>query len=88
MGKKAYRLRIDDDEDEDRSISMLAKKMSRLHIQEDNCESEGYSDGFSDSDEDGLSYTQSPAPDDTKCMLIFNTIHIICYLITANMKKV
>lgn len=71
MGKKAYRLRIDDDEEEDRHITILAKKMSRLHIQEENYESEDYSDGFSDSDADGLSYTQSPAPDDTKRTLMF-----------------
>ncbi|KAJ8919240.1 hypothetical protein NQ315_003823 [Exocentrus adspersus] len=66
LGNKAYRLRTDDDMDEDHSVKALVKKMSRLHIQEENYESEEGTDGFSDSDEDELSYTQSPVPDDTK----------------------
>ncbi|CAH1159671.1 unnamed protein product [Phaedon cochleariae] len=66
LGAKSYRLRISGEEDDDLIVSSLSCKMSKMHIQEDNCESEDEIEGFSDSEEEELSYTHSPPPDDTK----------------------
>ncbi|RZB40661.1 translation initiation factor eIF-2B subunit epsilon [Asbolus verrucosus] len=64
LGKKAFRLKI---EDEDDGLGSLRKQLSRLHIDEHHQEeSEEDEDAFTDSEEEELSYTQSPVPDDTK----------------------
>ena len=63
LGKKAFRLKVAGTEDDLGKI--LSKKLSRLHI-EDNRPEESDDDAFSDSEDEELSYTQSPVPDDTK----------------------
>lgn len=66
LGERAYRVRLEDEED---VTTLLAKKFSKLRLGADVvADSEEESDEFSDSDEEELSYTQSPVPDDTKCM--------------------
>lgn len=67
LGNKAYRLRIHDDEEEnDILISKLSTQLSKLHVSSENETSEYESDGFSDSDDECLSHTQTPPLDDTK----------------------
>ncbi|KAJ3658200.1 hypothetical protein Zmor_009954 [Zophobas morio] len=63
LDKKAFRLKVTGTEDDLGKI--LSKKLSRLHI-EDNRPEESDDDAFSDSEDEELSYTQSPVPDDTK----------------------
>lgn len=64
LGNKAYRLQITDDDEDDISVSKLCR---RLHIaDEQHYTSEYDSAGFTDSDDDRLSHTQTPPPDDTK----------------------
>lgn len=63
LGEKAYRKHLDDEEDD---TDILAKKLSRLHLGQDHNENVDELEELSDSDDDSLSYTQSPVPDDTK----------------------
>lgn len=84
LGNKAYRLRIPESGDEDEisnSMNMLTR-LSKLSITEENNASEYDSDGFTDSDDDRLSHTQTPPPDDTKrkfYFLFFNDKIFISY---------
>lgn len=66
LGKHAFRIKIPDAEDDDDSAFKLACKLKHLHI-EDLPEEESEDDAFTDSEDEELSYTQSPIPDDTKC---------------------
>nr|CAH7737641.1 unnamed protein product [Callosobruchus chinensis] len=66
LADKAYRLRITTDEDDDPSVTALGHVLSKLHIGDFNYESDAVEDAFSDSDDEQLSYTQTPSPDDTK----------------------
>ncbi|CAH0560261.1 unnamed protein product [Brassicogethes aeneus] len=65
LGKHAFRLVLDDNEPEDVVDLALARKLSRLHIDQ-NLGEESEDDGFSESEDERSSYTHSPAPDDTK----------------------
>lgn len=76
LGNKAYRLRITDDEDEDSAISAISRRLSHLHLSECQYNSDGESEGFSDSGEDELSHTHSPPPDDTKSQY-YKTIQVL-----------
>lgn len=69
LGEKAYRIRLQDEDDD--TIS-LAKRFAKLRLgpKEEGFKEESEEE-FSDSDEETLSYTQSPVPDDTKCELQF-----------------
>ncbi|KAK9870340.1 hypothetical protein WA026_006425 [Henosepilachna vigintioctopunctata] len=58
LGQYAFRLKPDEDEDE------ILQKLPRLHNMKESIETSD--DGFSDSDDENLSYTQSPVLDDTK----------------------
>ncbi|KAK9738530.1 eIF4-gamma/eIF5/eIF2-epsilon [Popillia japonica] len=65
LGERAYRLKlVDDDEEEDIVGNKLARRFSRLHLDEDYAKSDDDSLESSDS-EDGLSHVHSPVPDDT-----------------------
>lgn len=64
IGAKAYRIQF---EDEDDDTNFLAKRFSHLRLGPKTEEKDELESEFSDSDEDDLSYTQSPVPDDTKC---------------------
>lgn len=73
LGKFAYRLKLDEDIDEENELdSKLARKMSRLHINEQINYEDDFDYNFSESDDDDdLSFnTNSPIPDDTKCNYI------------------
>lgn len=72
MGNKAYRLRIVESDDEDNiSNTPVLTRLSKLQLSEENYASDYESDGFTDSDDDRLSHTQTPPPDDTKRKFIF-----------------
>lgn len=79
LGAKAYRLQVtssgdggsDDNDDSDMEIdNVLVKKLSHLHLNDKfelGIESDDESDAFRESDDDDdLSNTVSPVPDDTK----------------------
>lgn len=53
-------------EEEEDDVIPLAKRFSRLRLGPKDEQKEESEEDFSDSDEDDLSYTQSPVPDDTK----------------------
>lgn len=77
IAEKAYILRLEDEEDD---TNFLAKRFSRLRLGPKEEEKEDSQSEFSDSDEDDLSYTQSPLPDDTKrefCLFIFQLITVL-----------
>nr|CAI5869040.1 unnamed protein product [Callosobruchus analis] len=66
LADKAYTLRITTDEDDNPSINEFGRILSRLHVGDFNYESDAIEDAFSDSDDEQLSCTQTPPPDDTK----------------------
>ncbi|KAG5897934.1 hypothetical protein JTB14_014048 [Gonioctena quinquepunctata] len=73
LGPKAFRIRISDEEDDDTIGSALSRKFSHILLDETkDTDSEVDVEGFSDSDDEELSYTQSPPPDDTK--LFYNEV--------------
>ncbi|XP_008192840.1 translation initiation factor eIF2B subunit epsilon isoform X2 [Tribolium castaneum] len=63
LGKKAFRLKLETDDDD---LGALSRKLSQLHIGDSPVE-ESEDEAFTDSEDEELSYTQSPVPDDTKC---------------------
>ncbi|KAI4462592.1 translation initiation factor eif-2b subunit epsilon [Holotrichia oblita] len=65
LGEKAYRLKlVDDEEEEDIVGNKLARRFSRLHLDEEYAKSDDDMLESSDS-EDDLSHVHSPVPDDT-----------------------
>ncbi|KAJ8975018.1 hypothetical protein NQ317_012456 [Molorchus minor] len=88
LGNKAYRLRISAEDEEEVGVKDLTRKMSRLYI--DTCnhpKSESESEGFSDSDDDALSYTQSPVPDDTKLFFSEVNFNVIKAILTMSLRE-
>lgn len=94
LGEKAYRLKlIDDDEEEDIVGNRLAKRFSRLHLDDEYAKSDDEMLESSDSD-DELSHVNSPIPDDTnskcyveidlnECSRIYRTINIFFKLVIS-----
>lgn len=79
MGNKAYRLRIVESDDEDNVPSTaILTRLSKLQLTDELWASDCESDGFTDSDEDQLSHTQTPPPDDTKRKSQNLFIKIVC----------
>jgi hypothetical protein len=65
LGKKAFRLKLEGDDDDD-VATILTRKFSRLRIDDSQEQEESDDDAFTDSEDEELSHTQSPPPDDTK----------------------
>lgn len=66
LGDKAFLLRLTEDSDDDESSNKVWTRFSKLNILKEGFVSDYESDGFSDSDDDRMSHTQTPPPDDTK----------------------
>ncbi|XP_066154666.1 translation initiation factor eIF2B subunit epsilon [Euwallacea fornicatus] len=66
LGEAAYRLKIEEDEEDLLLDILLARQMSRLHVDDALYDSEYQSDDAFSESEDDLSHTQTPPPDDTK----------------------
>ncbi|CAH2009067.1 unnamed protein product [Acanthoscelides obtectus] len=82
LGDRAYRLRITVDDEEDLSIIGLGRRLSRLHIGDLTYESDESECAFSVSDDEELSYTQTPPPDDTKRKCFNPKTNCRCFLIS------
>lgn len=76
MGEKAYKIVTDDDEDTE--TTLVASRVSRLHIVDGKEDADSDFEDFRDSEDDDMSYTLTPPPDDTK-RNYFDATHNLCY---------
>lgn len=68
LNEKAYVLNLDDENESDEEMEESVK-YSRLYCEKDVIPATSWESDLSDTDEEALSHTRSPIPDDTNCKL-------------------